>query len=476
MKVTWSAMRRVIAPIMFVALAMTGVVASSAKADGSHLTIRATSLTTSNSTLLQGDADYWISQGWIGAGARYLKTYPLANSTTNITWNVKDEANANVAGATVVMVLGKAYSCSTAVDEFTNMDANGTFTYMGGSSPGNYIPGSTKTSGNGWCGQSWNSSYALGVTNASGNVTFSVKNFGKNALKDQVTAFVNDIFTDSVDVVDLKWTAANIPAQSKTFNFETASGTSNYSQPFDQGDAPYATTSVVTLNRTTNKLGARTSGKVLKYIRGWQDYSGFDLVSLQDAYSILSNDKPTVKFDVFNAQSEQRTVLVKMDAGNSDSVEKRVDVAPGWSTVSIDFSTIAGFNATKAQYARLIVFPTTSGNWGATPGGVSGDVMYFDNVVFNTYITKKAPQAAPVINSVVGGTGNLTVTYTGIDSSKNGGYDVTYEYRVGTGAWVAAPASPFVISGLTKGSKVVGMRAVNIVNAGLAATKSGVVK
>jgi len=450
---------------------MTGVTAGSAKADGTHYSVRLSSISNNTFTSHQGDADYWFSQGWVPAGTGYKKSSPSAGSTVNIVWNVKDDSGNNVSGAQVVMVLGKAYSCSTAVDEFVNMEANGSVTYMEG--------GNTKTSGNGWCGQSYNSSYAIGQTNASGNVTFSVKNYGLSAVKDQVAAWVNVdgnyMGTDSYDILDLNWLAPPLAAISKTFNFETVAGTPNYSQPYDSGDDANARTSVVTLSKTV-KLGTRTSGKVLKVVRGFQDWSGFDIVSLQTNYSILSNDKPTVKFDVFNAQTAARVVLVKAEAGNRDPIEKRVTVQPGWTTVTVDFSTIEGFNGTLAQYARLDIFPTVPAAGGAAPGGVAGDVMYLDNVVFNTYITKKAPQAAPVINSAVAGTGTIAVTYTGIADAKNGGYPVTYQYRVGTGAWTTAPASPFTITGLTKGAKTVYMRAINIVNGGLASTKTVVVK
>jgi hypothetical protein len=191
------------------ALSTGGVVTPPAAFSG-HATVRLAGMDATNSVDHQGDADFWVSMGWIRGGATFHTKLVPVGSTQALTFVVSDSANGSpVANKTVTLVLGKAYANSTAKLHVGAAVADGAGSEC-------------------WCGNA--QATATGVTNAQGLVTFNmvsddvaadaadypgtnlaVEYTGKH-LFSQVTAFVTGILDDSVDVIDFNfYKPADVP-------------------------------------------------------------------------------------------------------------------------------------------------------------------------------------------------------------------------------------------------------------------------
>ncbi len=170
-----------------------------------HATVRLAGMDATNSVDRQGDADYWVSQGWARGGATFHTKLVPVGSTQHLTFVVSDSANGSpLANTTVSLVLGKAYADSTAKLHVGSAVAGGAGTEC-------------------WCGNA--QAIATGVTNSQGLVSFdmvsddvaadaadypgtnlAVAPTGKH-LFSQVTAYVTNVLEDSVDVIDFNFFA-----------------------------------------------------------------------------------------------------------------------------------------------------------------------------------------------------------------------------------------------------------------------------
>ena len=162
-------------------------------------------------------------------------------------------------------------------------------------------------------------------------------------------------------------------------------------------------------------------------------------------------------------------------------------VVAGVGKVTVAYSAVqdaSNGGATITAYQYSTDLGTTWTNAPASPFEITGLAngagvkvrMRAVNIVGNKAGPDKAttvlnvPKAAPVMASVVGGIGTVTVTYSAVSTANSGGSAITgYQYTTNNGStWVNASASPVVISGLGAGTAVsVKMRAVNVVGGGV---------
>lgn len=158
---------------------------------GAPWTIRQTTFNNSEFALNTGDAALWVGYGWYASGLRYGTVHLAPNSTKAVSFNVKDRLGNNAAGRTVTLILGKGYSNSTA----------------------HVRVGTTSTSG--WDpGTGVHQATVSGVTDASGNVSFSIVNTDAvgTSLYTQISAYVANVGTDIVDIINIAYDQAPTPS------------------------------------------------------------------------------------------------------------------------------------------------------------------------------------------------------------------------------------------------------------------------
>jgi hypothetical protein len=134
-------------------------------------------------------------------------------------------------------------------------------------------------------------------------------------------------------------------------------------------------------------------GNALKFVKGPEGYSGFSVSNNRGLVTDATH--PSVTLDVYNAQSSDRNVLVKLQVGGDgdNGVAKFVNAVPGWSTVTADFSTgsMQGGTwtpATKA-YNNLVLMPGFG--YGSAGQATGGDIFYIDNIIYNDVVKSAAP-------------------------------------------------------------------------------------
>ncbi|NBU32139.1 MAG: fibronectin type III domain-containing protein [Actinobacteria bacterium] len=140
-------------------------------------------------------------------------------------------------------------------------------------------------------------------------------------------------------------------------------------------------------------------GNALKFVKGPEGYSGFSVSNGHGLVTDATHSKIT--FDVYNAQSSDRNVLVKLQVGgDQNGVTKFVNAVPGWSTVTADFASgpyqaSTWTPATKA-YNHLILMPGFG--YGSAGQADGGDIFYIDNIIFNDEVYT-APSPSPTATS-----------------------------------------------------------------------------
>jgi hypothetical protein len=249
-----------------------------------HATVRLTGMDSTNSVSLQGDADYWVSQGWARSGATFHSKLVPVGSTQHLTFMVSDSANGSpLANTTVTLVLGKAYANSSAKLHVGSAVAGGAGTEC-------------------WCGNA--QATVTGVTNSQGLVSFDVVSDdvaaaaadypGTNLavaptgahLFSQVTAVVTSVLEDSVDIIDFNFykpaTAVVIPQVTTRVNGLTsensvAGSTEGWAQYYAAGlqyfERGLEVGSTTNLSYTVTANGAPYANKTVHLLLG-KEYSG----------------------------------------------------------------------------------------------------------------------------------------------------------------------------------------------------------
>ena len=221
--------------------------------------IRLAGVDATNTYNRQADADYYVSQNWYRGGLRtYTKQVPVG-STQQLTFVVSNAADgAPLANTTVKFVINKDYSGSIAKVSSGAASSTGAQVIV------------------------------TGVTNASGQVTFSIANtdvaadaadnpgtnlsgnYAGKKLLSQVTAWVTDQGTDSIDLVDLI-----------------------YFKPADAVVVPQITTRVTGINDANAAVGS-TEGWAHYYAAGLRFFERGVTVGTNAtvSYTVTANGEP----------------------------------------------------------------------------------------------------------------------------------------------------------------------------------------
>ena len=189
---------KLVSPIVLLASVFAGSVAP-AHAAASQTIIRLDGISSANASDNSADAATFVGNGWYNAGLRFFETHQVAGTTKHLSYTVTDETGAALANKTIHLLMGKAWSGSTAI-----------------------ISSGGQTTGGAdcWCGN--NQASVDGVTDSSGHVSFDVANtnnpsdganynadptarFTGTHLFSQIAAVSGDA-GDVIDIVDMVFT------------------------------------------------------------------------------------------------------------------------------------------------------------------------------------------------------------------------------------------------------------------------------
>ena len=426
-KVSWSATRKSLASISLIALVAGGlsaVAATSAQAtgDGVHYVVRST-----NAGAVTQSSQSWFM--YYHAGVAY-KSESVTSGTTSVrTYHAEKPDGSDCSGCYVQLIIGKAWSASTSHDQFPNWQD---YAYLGYDTDA--TTQSHATSGN--SSASWDQGYAGLQADSNGNVTFQLKNLDSGNAKTQTMAWVTDdgatqlaipgydgenpTGSSIVDIVDIAWNAP-VVSTAQSFDFESESGTTNYSSNYDSWTG--------TGSVAVDAAPAGGSGSAIKFVKGSEDYSGFDAIHTQGVFQITTDTYKYVSFDVYNAQNSARNVLVKLEGSGAnpvaDAQQAFVTAQPGWSRVHANFTATGAVSLSDAKFTQLDFFPGFG--YGSANSGNQGDVFYFDNIKFNqaadaangksVSAAKPTATAKPVVVSWTGTPDTLRKGYTVVISA-----------------------------------------------------------
>ena len=197
MKASWSATRKVLASITFVALATTGMTVGITSA--AHAT--ADNEWSVKTTNVDATDNGWNGDvlGWYGANSRWMSIAATAGGSEVVTYQVQHNGANAGAGVTVHLVAGKAWSGSTAVVTVNSQTTSG---------------------GDCWCGNDQAETSA--TTDSNGQVSFTID--GTSALSTkftQIYAWVDKkavsaqwaFDSDTADVIDLHYSAPVVTSE-----------------------------------------------------------------------------------------------------------------------------------------------------------------------------------------------------------------------------------------------------------------------
>ena len=238
--------------------------------------IRLAGVDATNTYNRQADADFFVGQGWYRGGLRtYTKQVPVG-STQQLTFVVSNAADgAPLANTTVKFVINKEYSGSIAKVSSGAASSTGAQVIV------------------------------TGVTNASGQVTFSIANtdvaadaadnpgtnlsgnYAGKKLLSQVTAWVTNQNTDSIDLVDLI-----------------------YFKPADAVVVPQITTRVTGINEANAAVGST---------EGWAQYYAAGLRFFERGVTVGTNTTVSYTVTADGAPYANKTVHLLLGKAYSGS-------------------------------------------------------------------------------------------------------------------------------------------------------------
>ena len=394
--------------------------------------VRQTTFTDANSTNRSDDAALWVGSGWYHAGLGYREAHVTVGASKTITYHVTDGSNA-ASGRTVTLVFGKQYSGSTA-----------SVTVGGVTSTGD-----SKT--------------VNGVTDASGNVSFTIVNndssVGATKLYTQVAAYVTDPAVDTVDITDVVYDAASTPSPSPTPTYsvpgaptdvaiKAASGTSaviswtaptsnggsvvtGYTYTIKNNGVAVSDKSATVAGTSATVTGLVTAGKysvsvTANNVAGSSvSASSFGTISPSATAAAAPGVPTSVKTDWSASAPRQATVYWMAPALNNNAsllsysvlVKKAgvtvntITVAPG-STVNVASIAYPGVVVTGLDLGQAYSFVVSSVNGiGSTSAAATAA------------ITSAIAPDAPTLVSVARGSLSATVTWSA--PASNGGSAIT---------------------------------------------------
>ena len=182
----------------------------------------------------------------------------------------------------------------------------------------------------------------------------------------------------------------NIPAEATplymSFGNGDDLGAAAANQAFEGGSA-----SIVTDAPSDN-------GHALKFIKSGQDWAGINMIVADSSLKLTETTDAGTEDEVANTKTSFRIwspedatadepvmtpVQIELHNAAGGHLTDVQEIAPGWNTVTTDWSTIDGYSV-DAKYSKFVVFPdfgSGEGIAGMVP--VDGQVYYIDNVSVN---------------------------------------------------------------------------------------------
>lgn len=143
-----------------------------------------TAANTSEAAKNQTTADGWVANGWFGAGTIYQRVFVPVSSSTILTYHVVDKNGKPLANQSVTLRVSKGYSASTAIVQV----------------------GSYRTKGNGTSTSPLDGADVQGMTDAFGNVTYTVQDLDALPLGEGIPASPTSAPNISADGLNGTWT------------------------------------------------------------------------------------------------------------------------------------------------------------------------------------------------------------------------------------------------------------------------------
>ena len=406
-----------------------------------------------------------VGNGWWhgNAPADNIVKYIVAGQSFNLVYHVEDfTTHAAVVGKTVTLSAGGNATVSGSLSAVTNSSGDATFSLTSTNSSSDAELARPTGTENAWTpvdvigGTEYKLDFSVASLSANGSIaradnvwTHTVKAFSSSAALNGL--YVKSASTSSAVI---GWTP--VSGASYKLTLTGMNGTKAFTKTVTVASGSSSTT-------VTGLPVGLLNVKVSAY--AYSD-STVASASTNGAVAALSSKTaaapalaPVISSLVAGVRKATVTYAPIQDASNG-----------GATITAYQYSTDLGATWTNAPASPFEI--TGLGN-----GAAVKVRMRAVNIVGNKASTDKAattlnvPTVAPVMASAVGGVGTVTVTYSAVASTKNGGSAITgYQYTTNNGStWVNASASPIVISGLGNGVAVsVKMRAVNAVGNGVA--------
>ena len=405
-----------------------------------------------------------VGNGWYhgNAPADNIVKYIVAGQSFNLVYHVEDHTtHAAIVGKTVTLSAGGNATVSGSLSAVTNSSGDATFSLTSTNSSSDAELARPTGTENAWIpvdvvgGTEYKLDFSVASLSANGNIAR-----GDNVWTHTVKAFSSSAALNGLNVKSASTTSAVIgwtPVSGASYKL-TLTGT-NGTKAFTKAVTVASGSSTTVTGLPVGLLNVKVSGYAYSDSTVASASTNGAVAALSAKAAAAPAVAPVISSLVAGVRKATVTYAPIQDASNG-----------GATVTAYQYSTDLGATWTNAPASPFEI--TGLGN-----GAAVKVRMRAVNIVGNKASTDKAattpnvPTVAPVMASAVGGVGTVTVTYSAVASTKNGGSAITgYQYTTNNGStWVNASASPIVISGLGNGVAVsVKMRAVNAVGNGVA--------
>ena len=340
MKETWSAMRKIIAPIMFVALATTGLTvagSTAAHADTSTITFDGS---TYDSIASAYGCDWWTSAN---------------DAQGNTTGNALQCSHPGTAGVRLTATSGMSFTSSGSASvsfKVFSLDAPATLKVRI-VAEGVAAPEATLSVPAGWSTQTVDFSGVSGY-NASGSYKrLDIEGSGEGHFwVDNINLYLN--------VGGSTPTVAAAPGVFLSFG--------------DNDD----------LGKLANTFGGAGGAIVdghFEFTATGEAWSGSNIINTTSNRTLTNSANSVLTFDYTNPDSSDESVMVKLE-GTGPAALTGLTAKPGVNHFSVDFSKVNGWDG-AATYKNLAIFPGFGADVQMPNTARDGQVYQIDNVSFN---------------------------------------------------------------------------------------------
>ena len=134
-------------------------------------------------------------------------------------------------------------------------------------------------------------------------------------------------------------------------------------------------------------------GNALKVVKnvGGQVYAGATLLKFTSATRVTNGANPRITFNYYSPKANSPTRIELVPYPRALGVT--VNAPLGWSTITVDFTGVAGWSATE-EYDSVTFFP----DFNVAPGDVA-QAYYLDNLAINGAVTPEIPDEPVVRNA-----------------------------------------------------------------------------